>query len=324
VLSQLPCDEGLVIIESTMNLTMWRQLVPASMHAVVSPRRDWFVSATHTLHDLPRIYGANDPVLAEAAADVLGRVCHDLRRASDAETAILTKLIENAVLHAGACLAGELATSFPESSITEAFALASSHWRIPHYYPSAGIGGYCIPLAARYLTADTAAPGPLLQALQTHDHTQPFLVADVLEASYHRRPDGLILVLGLTYKGDIPVVQESPALCIVERLLALGLPVHVQEPYASVIPRLDGWHPRSLCQRPLEVCIASWAQASVVFVHTDHAAFRQIPLGTLMCAFRHGTMILDNLGIWASYATAFKEAGLDYRQLGATGWMRHA
>ena len=124
---------------------------------------------------------------------------------------------------------------------------------------------------------------------------------------------GSVMILGTAYKGDIPVMQQSPAVPIIEELRQAGMRVEVHEPYgnAPVFPLLT-------CEG--EVPWGCLADHAVVFLHTDHRLYADVPQATLLTHLRPGQKILDNTGCWAKHREAFAQRGVWYRVIGEPGW----
>jgi len=137
-----------------------------------------------------------------------------------------------------------------------------------------GYGGPCFP-------RDNAAFGVLARSLgaraelaEATDTLNRYQVERVLGAVEARLGDsGPVGVLGLSYKPDTAVVEESQGLALVERLLDLGRRVIAYDPKAVPTAR------RAL-RRPFETA-ASAADcvraASLVVVMTPWPEFRDIP-----------------------------------------------
>ena len=117
---------------------------------------------------------------------------------------------------------------------------------MPHD-PGPGVGGSCIPVIPFFL-ADVAerlgTPSHLIAAAERVNTFMPQYVTDRAAALVGRRDGDLagchILVLGVTYKPDQSDCRHSPAVPVVERLIAAGATVRVHDP---LVTEVAGLHP---------------------------------------------------------------------------------
>lgn len=309
---------ALVIVESTLIPGRLERMDLGDLRIGVAPRRDWFHSPEKNLRNLPRVYAGRDAETTVEMREVLSIVCDHLLAAPGIREAELVKSVENALLHVPAVVAAQLARAYPGLDIGEVLRLASTHWRIPRYYPSFGTGGYCIPVSSRYVIEGAERPEALtiLAAAVESDRREPDRVAEWLLGRWDgARPP--VLLLGLAYKGDIKVHALSPAIRIGRRLLEAGVPLRAHDPYYTAA-EVRGLLPGAV---PVEG-IEGGRGASAVVVSTDHKAFARLPARDLLASLAPGTLVLDNYGVWAKHAAAFNAAGIEYLRPGAPGYLQ--
>ena len=143
---------SLVIIESTLVPGTTQTYINKGLRLAVSPRRDFFNKPEYNLRNLPRIYSGQDRDVSKIVREVLSIVCDTLIEADDLTQAELVKSVENSILHVCATYAQQLALAYPNVDIRKVLKLASTHWRIPLYYPSMGTGGYACDECTEILT----------------------------------------------------------------------------------------------------------------------------------------------------------------------------
>lgn len=313
-------EPPLVIIESTLSPNATDEIViPIFEKAglkvgkdillAVAPRRDWFITADKNLKELPRITGGTNEAATQAAIEVLHIVCDRMHAASDHRHAALVKSIENAYRQVEITLANELSLAYPDLDMREILRLVGTKWNIGTYHPSFGTGGYCIPLAPKYVLMGTKHPERLsiIHAAVAADRGQPQRVADALV----RRGVQRVGILGLAYKGDLKVDILSPAIALAESLRKAGVEVKIHDPYYSdeEIRRLAGAETFAFPE--------GLAQFDAVCIVADHMRYKSEPSGSLRNHLTGCRLILDNTAIWSGRDLG----GIEYHYAGDAGWL---
>lgn len=99
-----------------------------------------------------------------------------------------------------------------------------------------GFGGSCLPKDVRALIAHGAereTPMRLLEAVMQVNDGRPDEVVRLLRKHLSRLEGARVAVLGLAFKPDTDDVRDSPALPVVERLVAEGAHVKLHDPVAE-------------------------------------------------------------------------------------------
>lgn len=319
-----PEQPNLIIIESTLTPTQVERIVVKRFkeqgHVIgrdvfigVAPRRDWFHSPEMNLKNLPRVIGGTTPQTTELLTSVLEIICDKLLPASSHTVAELVKSVENSLLHVPSVFAIELARAYPHVDVQEVLKLVSTHWRIPHYYPSMGTGGYCIPVSSKYVILGAKHPNELTiaKAAIWRDEEQKRFIAELVD----RQTNGPIGMLGITYKGDLKVHTLSPALAIIQYLKERGRRILVHDPYYTPeeLNRITGGvealeYPRRL------------SDLAAILIVPNHRLYTQTPRKMLFEQLQPGQLILDNLGCWRKMSAEFRARGIRYHCIGDSGW----
>jgi UDP-N-acetyl-D-glucosamine dehydrogenase len=90
-----------------------------------------------------------------------------------------------------------------------------------------------------------------------------------------------ILMVGVSYKKDVPDLRESPALKVLEKLLCKGANVSYHDPFVPVLPRHYGAIPSVPLTRE------NVAAADCVLLLTDHSSLDRELLA------EHACLLLD-------------------------------
>jgi len=274
----------------------------------VAPRRDWFVDGGKNLTELDRVFGGYDDASRDAIQDVLGVICKNLHSASSYAVAEMVKSFENAYRHMEITLANQISLAYPNDDIREALRLAGTKWNIGTFYPGFGTGGYCIPLASKYVILGSEYPeelGILKATIETDSK-----INHLIGKSIARRNFKNIGVLGLSYKGNLKVNILSPTIPFVNELKRTGVQVKVNDPYYSEdeIRDIIGTESFSFPEGLVEF------EALVLI--TDHDIYRTEKVKRYVKGCR---FILDNPGIWSDF---FKtDDTIEYHLSGDRGWL---
>lgn len=319
-------NPDLVIVESTLAPGTLDQVVVKILEdegwtvgqeflVGIAPRRDWFDTPEKNLRNLPRVIGGTTQKTVEIMKAVLGIVSKNIIVAKDHRTAEMAKSVENSLLHVCAAYAMQLARAYPNVDVTEVLKLASTHWRIPLYYPSVGTGGYCVPLSTKYIKYTAPSPDLLTIAEEVikFDQAQPLFVADLI-AKHTSSNSDKIGILGITYKGDLKIHTLSPSLTIIRRLRELRYVVHVHDPYytETEISNLVG---TKTFRYPDEL-----SNFKCILIVPAHRIYAQTPKKVLFKNLRKGQVILDNMGVWEKWRDEFRGEGIIYYRIGDKGW----
>lgn len=319
---EMPEEPILVVIESTLTPGMTDDVVvPAFVESSlelgedvflgVAPRRDWFVDEGKKLPDIPRAIGGYDDRTTAYMEAVLGIVCDDLVPAPDYAHAELIKCIENAYRHVGITLANQLDRAYPDIDMRTVLQIVGTKWNVPTYFPSVGIGGYCVPVASQYVLSGTDRHEELSLLTETveTDRQQPYLVADAIAAHGAER----VAVLGLAYKGDLKVDVLSPTVPIVSRLQDLGVDVRVNDPY------YDDDHIEKRVGAPAARFPDDLGDVDAVLLTADHRRYRYLPDNRILEALDDCSLVIDNCRLWADIP--FEEHEIEYFYTGDAGWL---
>jgi UDP-N-acetyl-D-glucosamine dehydrogenase len=229
----------------------------------------------HT-RNTPKVVGGVTAACTEVAA-ALYRLCIEtVVEVANAETAELTKLLENTFRSVNIGLANEMAIVCDKLGVDvwEVIdAAATKPFGFMKFTPGPGIGGHCIPLDPHYLAWKMRTLNYKTRfidlASEINSQMPAYVVEKVAQALNERRKSvngSRVLVLGVAYKKDIDDVRESPALDVMRLLQAQGADVAYHDPYIPMI-REDGHEVFSV---PLTEQEASGADAVVIV--TDHSA----------------------------------------------------
>jgi len=240
-----------------------------------------------------RIVGELNPGAAVVATALYKVFCQGDILETDAATAELSKLVENAYRDVNIAFANELSIVSKNLGVDvwELIELANHHPRVNILQPGPGVGGHCIAVDPWFIvSADPENTNLIRTAREVNDAKPANVVRDIL-APVAAVDTPVIAALGLSFKANIDDMRESPAVGIV-RELALQRPtasILVAAPHAKALPReLHGFDNITLCRAPDAI-----EAAHVVALLVDHDKFREIDTNSLA-----GKHVIDTRGFW--------------------------
>jgi UDPglucose 6-dehydrogenase len=168
---------------------------------------------------------------------------------------------------------------------------ADSRIGVKYLKGAIGYGGPCFPRDNIAFSALARSLGARTELADATDAMNRYQIERVLGAIDARATDaGTVGVLGLSYKPDTAVIEESQGVALVERLLDLGRRVIVFDPLA--IPAA-----RAAFRRPVEAAASAAdcvQHSSLVVIMTPWPEFGRIP----MSAYRRQGTRLSVLDCW--------------------------
>jgi len=188
------------------------------------------------------IIGAEDDRAREVMAELYGPFFRKSDRIlfMDIPSAEVTKYAANAMLASRVSFMNQVATLCERvgADVTQVRRGIGSDRRIgPAFlFPGPGYGGACFPKDVKALirTAHEAgAPADLLEAVESVNRRQKqVLIAKVVAALGDDLTGRTIGVWGLAFKAETDDMRESPAIPLIEGLLARGAKVQAHDPHA--------------------------------------------------------------------------------------------
>lgn len=213
------------------------------IHVAYCPER---VLPGHVIRELVennRIIGGITPACTELAKEVYRIFVQGELLETNARTAEMTKLTENAFRDVNIAFANELSLISDRLNIDvwELIELANHHPRVNILRPGAGVGGHCIAVDPWFIVNKTPDLAKMVRSAREVNDYKPKWVIEQIErevaklGNLERKPK--VALLGLAFKPDIDDLRESPA---VEIAKEFGLKNEVElllvEPNINTLP----------------------------------------------------------------------------------------
>ena len=202
-----------------------------------SPERINPGDRTHTIDRIVKVIAGEDQEVVEQLAQVYGAVTGaGVFRAASIKAAEAAKVIENAQRDINVAFMNEVTQILGEVGVSmwDVLDAARTKWNFLGFEPGL-VGGHCIGVDPFYLShlaqSQGRHPQVILAGRDTNDGMGDW-IAERLHA--HRGGKaGTALVLGLTFKENVPDLRNSRSADLIERLEALGHQVAVADPLAD-------------------------------------------------------------------------------------------
>ena len=190
----------------------------------------------HTVERIVKVIAGENEEVSALLAEVYGRVTSaGVFRAASIKAAEAAKVIENAQRDINIAFMNEITQIFArlDISIWDVLAAAGTKWNFLEFQPGL-VGGHCIGVDPYYLSFRAQQlgiePNVILAGRSTNDGMGAW-VADRLHERVGKA--GRALVMGLTFKENVPDLRNSRVIDVIRRLEALGHEVVVHDPLAD-------------------------------------------------------------------------------------------
>lgn len=177
------------------------------------------------LHELVynnRIVGGITPECTAAGAMIYSTFVKGEIIKTNAKTAEMSKLMENTFRDVNIALANELTKVCTELEINalEVIEMANKHPRVNIHTPGPGVGGHCLAVDPYFIVAKAPKTAELINLSRTINTSMPKFVVENVNKLMEDVCGKVVTVFGLTYKGNVDDIRESPAMEIYEMLRA--------------------------------------------------------------------------------------------------------
>ncbi|SAK50350.1 nucleotide sugar dehydrogenase [Caballeronia pedi] len=248
----------------------------------------------HVIRELvenDRIIGGMTPRCSDAARTLYQTFVTGECVITDARTAEMCKLTENASRDVGIAFANELSLICDRIDINvwELIKLANRHPRVNILQPGPGVGGHCIAVDPWFIVDSAPDEARLIRTARVVNDSKPHWVIERVERAAKRFKEPVIACLGLAFKANIDDLRESPAVEIVAALAdKRSAGIVVVEPNISELPeKLRG----KVELRDLANAISV---ADIVVLLVEHREFKGLDSNRLQ-----SKVLIDTRGVFA-------------------------
>ncbi|AMG64130.1 MULTISPECIES: nucleotide sugar dehydrogenase [Staphylococcus] len=212
-----------------------------------------------------RIIGGVTPNCVEAGKRVYSTFVKGELIETNARTAEMSKLMENTYRDLNIALANEITkiSNHLDINVLDVIEMANKHPRVNIHSPGPGVGGHCLAVDPYFIIAKDPEHSPLIQTGRKVNRSMPHYVVEHVKRILSGINHAKIAVFGLTYKGDVDDIRESPALDIYHLLQEENFEVTAYDPHVEL----------DFVERDINKAIED---ASLVLILSDHSEFKEL------------------------------------------------
>lgn len=239
----------LVIYESTVYPGVTEDLCGAILERESGLRRgtDFFLGYSperinpgdreHSVDRIIKVVAGENPDVTRTMTAIYGAVTTaGTYEAASIKAAEAAKVIENAQRDINIAFMNEITQIFArvDLSIWDVLAAARTKWNFLPFQPGF-VGGHCIGVDPYYLSHRARELGYEPQVILAGRSTNDTMASWVADELHTRRgaKAGSVLVMGLTFKENVPDLRNSKVVDLIRRLEWLGHEVTVHDPLAA-------------------------------------------------------------------------------------------
>ncbi len=302
-----PGKETLVVYESTVYPGVTEDICGPELERIgglqrgvdfrlgYSPERINPGDREHTIDRIIKVVSGENAATLDRVAELYDRITSGgVFRAASIKAAEAAKVIENAQRDINIAFVNEITQIFAglDLSIWDVLDAARTKWNFLDFRPGL-VGGHCIGVDPYYLAHRAAEighdPRVILSGRSINDGMGQW-IADRLHDHRAARA-GSVLVLGVTFKENVPDIRNSKVVDLIARLRWLGHEVTLHDPIADAA---ELGHEYGLTLDPAALD-RSYDVVACAVAHNEYRALGDAAIAALLAP---GGTLADLKGLW--------------------------
>lgn len=285
-----------------------------------SPERINPGDKVHTVDKITKVVSAQNPDIAQKLAVLYGSTNNNnIFIAANIKTAEAAKVIENAQRDINIAFMNEISVIFDRLNIStyDVLAAAGTKWNFLPFTPGL-VGGHCIGVDPYYL-AECAKdlghnPEVILSGRRINDSMGGYLATKIHDKISHLHTYGQrarILVLGLTFKENVPDLRNTKVIDVIRGLEDYGHQVVVHDVMADK-KEAEQYYNINLDTSLESLCLSEQAQIAVgesvtsgfvtqydcIIGAVAHDAYKQMGVEQFAQLLKPGGLVADIKSMW--------------------------
>ncbi|MBA7469904.1 UDP-N-acetyl-D-glucosamine 6-dehydrogenase [subsurface metagenome] len=316
---------SIVILESTVYPGVTQEIVKPILEErsglkygvdfkiAYSPERINPGDEEHTIDKVTKVVAGMDEATTELVAELYRKIAPDIFRAKDIKTAEASKVIENIQRDLNIALVNELALVFEKMGLStkDVLEAAATKWNFHRYSPGL-VGGHCIPVDPYYLVYKAKELGyhpQVILAGRAINESMAKYVAEMTIKALNKVGKVIkgskVLIMGLTFKENVPDVRETPVREMIKELSEYGVKIFGYDPLVDDIE--DSFGIRAVQD------MESVKGIDCMIMTVASTAFVKITLDRLKEHMKSNPILIDVRGIFPE--SEAKKKGFYYKTL---------
>lgn len=192
----------------------------------------------HTIEKIVKVVAGEDEETTDTLCELYGTIIKaGVHRAPSIKVAEMAKAIENAQRDLNIAYVNEIAKLCDKLGIQtkDVLEAAGTKWNFLPFVPGL-VGGHCIGVDPYYLLEKAKSLDeemPIITASRKTNDEMPRIVADQVLSKLEKADAASVLVLGMTFKEDVPDNRNSKSPDVIKHLEAAGCKVTSHDPYLA-------------------------------------------------------------------------------------------
>jgi UDP-N-acetyl-D-galactosamine dehydrogenase len=278
-----------------------------------SPERINPGDTQHTVGAITKVVSGMDKETTEAVAELYAKVALHVFKATDIKTAEAAKVIENTQRDLNIALMNELTLIFKKMGLSTSDVLdaAATKWNFIRFSPGL-VGGHCIPVDPYYLVYKARELGYHAQVIPAgraiNDYMPKYIAEMTIKALNNIGKvikGSRVLIMGLTYKENVPDIRETPVREIIDELKEFGVDIIGYDPLLSNVAREFGIKSVS--------SLKDVSGIDGIILAVAHDAFKTISITALKDTMSADPILIDVRGLFTPAAA--RKQGFHYWSL---------
>jgi UDP-N-acetyl-D-glucosamine/UDP-N-acetyl-D-galactosamine dehydrogenase len=248
----------------------------------------------HTVDRITKVIAGQTPEVLDRLAEVYGAITTGgVFKAKNIKVAEAAKVIENAQRDINIAFMNEISLIFNKLDIStyDVLEAAATKWNFLKFSPGL-VGGHCIGVDPYYLShvAEQLGhqPNVILAGRQIND-TMGTIIADSIHTQLGK--PSRILVLGLTFKEDVPDLRNSKVVDVITRLRWIGHDVTIHDPLADPDAAMHEYN----LEITRDALNTSYTAVVAAVAHRDYRDMTSMQIAQLV---KSGGVVADIKGMW--------------------------
>jgi UDP-N-acetyl-D-galactosamine dehydrogenase len=266
-----------------------------------SPERINPGDKVHTVDKITKVVAGQTPEVAAFLVQLYGKLTNgNVFQAKNIKTAEAAKVIENAQRDINIAFVNEVSMIFSQMGIQtqDVLETAGTKWNFINFTPGL-VGGHCIGVDPYYLAHAAREldfyPEVILAGRKINDDMAIFLARQI-DQQFKKSQMGVkparLLVLGLTFKENVPDLRNSKVADFILMLRSLGYSVDIHDPLA------DRDEAKALYGFDLLDNLNQASRYEGVVGAVPHAPYLSFDVSDIVQILKVGGVLADLKGMW--------------------------